>query len=159
MQLETARFGVLEIDPSAVITLTQPILGFQEFRRFVLLPGPKGSAVKWLQSTESGDLAFIVIDPRSVVSGYSLKLEEHELTELAVHSVSELEIYTLVVVSPDQKHVRTNLKAPILLNMKHRLGKQTILERSDYPIQFVVNPAASDADGKAAETLHARSDA
>ncbi|HPN14197.1 MAG TPA: hypothetical protein PLA65_19220 [Spirochaetota bacterium] len=40
MQLETARFGSLEVAPDAVITFTQPILGFQDYRRFVVLPGP-----------------------------------------------------------------------------------------------------------------------
>ena len=136
MQLETTRFGMIEIDPDSVITLTQPIIGFQESRRFVLLPGPTDSVVKWLQSTEQGELAFLIMDPRQVIPDYEAKVGKHDLAELAAGDVSELEVYTLVVVPQDQSQVRTNLKAPILLNIKQRLGKQTVLERSEYPIQY-----------------------
>jgi len=159
MQLETSRFGTVEYGPNDVITFTQPILGFQEFRRFILLPGPQGNAVRWLQSTDKGDLAFIIMDPRQIVPEYALELGAHELTELAVTKVEELEVYTLVVVPHDSTQVRTNLRAPILISLKHRLAKQTILERSDYPIQFYLAPRAQQGDKTPKEATHARSDA
>ena len=146
MQLETNRFGSVEVDDQSVITFTQPIIGFSEFRRFVLCPGPEGSAVIWLQSTDAGDLAFILMDPRSVVPDYTIRLGDHELTELAVNDVSELEVYTLVVVPQDPSKVRTNLKAPVLINPEQRLGKQTILEQSSYPVQFLVAQSQSGAE-------------
>ena len=40
MQLRTSRFGDIDVPDGSVITFTQPIIGFQEYRRFVLLPGP-----------------------------------------------------------------------------------------------------------------------
>lgn len=158
MQIRTTRFGILEVDPDAVITFTQPIIGFQEFRRFIHLPGPTDSFVTWLQSTESPELAFILMDPRSVLADYKVQLSSHELSELAVQSADELEWYTLVVVPQDPSKVRTNLKAPLLLNKKHRLGKQTVLEKSDYPIQFFLAQARSAAPATQ-EVGHARSDA
>jgi flagellar assembly factor FliW len=134
MQLSTTRFGTIEIDPEAIITFTQPILGFQEFRRFVLLPGPS-DYLRWLQSTDAGDLAFILMDPRAVAPDYKVEMDARELAELAATRVEEIEIYTLVVVPQDPAQTRTNLKAPILINLKQQLGKQTILEGSDWPIQ------------------------
>ena len=41
MRLETTRFGEIEIDEQSTITFTQPIIGFQEYRRFVVIPGPE----------------------------------------------------------------------------------------------------------------------
>jgi flagellar assembly factor FliW len=158
MHLESARFGGLSIEPEDIITFTQPIIGFHEYRRFVLLPGPDASMVKWLQSVDAGDLAFIIMDPRDVVVDYEVKLEEHELTELAVRRVEELEVYTLVVVPQDPRLIRTNLKAPLLINRTQRLGKQTILERSSYPIQFLLAQSQGGA-GTPQEVSHARSDA
>ena len=136
MRLETTRFGAIDIDDESIITFTRPIIGFQEYRRFTVLPGPESSGVVWLQSTESGELAFIMMDPRTIIADYTVKLSEHELSELAVASTDDLDIYTLVVVPADQKNVRTNLKAPVLINPKHRLGKQMILDKSDYPVQY-----------------------
>jgi flagellar assembly factor FliW len=155
MLLETTRFGSLQIDPATVITFTQPILGFQEFRRYVLLPGPS-EYLTWLQSTDSGELAFILIDPCVLVPDYRVELRPPELAELAVNSASELELYTLVVVPHDQSQVRTNLRAPILVNRKLRLGKQTILDTTDYPIQFFL---AKAKEGRPQEKPHARSHA
>ena len=156
MQLETTRFGTIEIDPGLVITLTQPILGFQEYRRFILLPGPN-SALRWLQSTESGSLAFILMDPRAAVPDYAVELSSFDLSELAATTAEELDVFTLVVVPADQSQIRTNLKAPILINPKHRLGKQVIMDNDDYPIQFFLGKAASGTADK--EVPNARSHA
>jgi flagellar assembly factor FliW len=158
MRLETTRFGVLEIDPASIITFTQPIIGFQEYRRFVLLPVPEDRGLFWLQSTESGELAFLLMDPRSVLRDYTVSLATHEKAELAVSSTDELEIYTLVVVPQDPKKVRTNLRAPILISRKHHLGKQTVLDRSEYPIQYLL---VQEAPGTRApeEAANARADA
>ena len=153
MRLETTRFGAIEIDGDAIITFTQPILGFQDHRRFVLLPGPGDSLVKWLQSTDAGDLAFIVMDPRVVVSDYRIELTAHDRSELAITRDDDIEVYTLVVVPKDPTQVRTNLRAPILINRKQRLGKQAILDHSPYPIQFYL--AQSQRDGEQAQGGHA----
>jgi len=141
MQFETTRFGAIETDPESVITFTQPIIGFQTLRRFVLLPGPasgdgEDSRVRWLQSTESPEAAFLLMDPRSVYPGYTVELRPEEMVELGAAAVSDLEVYTLLVVPQDHTQVRTNLKAPIVINSRQRLAKQAILDRQDYPIQF-----------------------
>jgi flagellar assembly factor FliW len=153
MLFETTRFGPIGIEPDSIITFTQPIIGFQEYRRYVLLPGPENSALRWLQSTDSGELAFIVMNPFTVAPDYRIDLQSQEMAELAVTSISELDIYTLVVVPQDRTQIRTNLKAPILINPKHRLGKQTILDGSNYPIQYFL------AQDQSQEASHARSNA
>ena len=146
MRLETSRFGEIDVDDKSIITFTQPIIGFQEYRRFAVLPGPEDSRVKWLQSVDSGDLAFILMDPRDVTPEYEVKLSKGELAELAVSETNELDIYTLVVVPADPSQVRTNLKAPVLINPKQRLGKQTILDKSKYPVQFPLAQAQQGPD-------------
>jgi flagellar assembly factor FliW len=143
---ETTRFGAIEFDPDEVITFTQPILGFNEYRRFLMLPGPS-PFLHWLQSLEAGELAFILMDPSSVVPDYTVSVSKHDLAELAASDMADLEIHTIVVVPPDPSKIRTNLKAPILLNRKHRLGKQVVLDRSDYPVQFHLAQVAPASGG------------
>lgn len=154
MRIETSRFGQIDVNDRDILTFTQPIIGFQEFRRFVLMRGSDPNDVSWLQSTDAGDLAFILMDPRAVVSDYQVNLGAGELAELAVHAASELEVFTLVVVPPDPAQTRTNLKAPILINPRQRLAKQAILENSQYPVRFVLAEA-----GARKEVSHARTDA
>ncbi len=159
MKLETTRFGSLEIDDQAVVTFTGPIIGFQDYRRFVVLPGPEDSGLQWLQSIDSGELAFIIMDPRAVVPDYAIKLGAHELAELAVDSVDQLDVYTLLVVPKNPEQVRTNLKAPVLINPAQRLGKQTILENSSYPVQFLLAQAQQGGQESQEEAADARSNA
>ena len=156
MLLNTTRFGNIECDESSIITFTQPIIGFQEFRRFILLPGPKGDAITWLQSTDSGELAFLLVDPRRLLPEYEFTLTSTELSELAVDSEDELDVYTLLVIPNDRANIRTNLKAPILISPKHRLGKQTILEGTDYPVRFHLKDLTQTAPQ---EVSNARTDA
>ena len=146
MHLSTTRFGDLEIDDQSILTFTQPIIGFQEYRRFVILPGPAGGVVFWLQSVESGELAFILMDPHQVMPDYTITVSKFELSELAVNTAEELDAYTVVVVPEDPAKIRTNLRAPILVNPKHRLAKQTILEKSNYPVQFFLAQAQQEAE-------------
>jgi flagellar assembly factor FliW len=87
---------------------------------------------------------------------YQIDLRPPELAELAVTDPAELSVYTLVVVPQNPSQIRTNLRAPVLISLKHRLGKQTILERSNYPIQFYLSQARANA---APEGTHARSNA
>jgi flagellar assembly factor FliW len=154
MKLETSRFGPVEVDQQDIITFTQPILGFQEYRRYVLLPGP-GAQLRWLQSTDSSDLAFILLDPLAVMPDYHVELRQHDLAELAASTAKDLEVYTLVVVPQDPSQVRTNLKAPILINTKQRLGKQIILDTAEYPVQFFLAQAKESASRREAAP-HAR---
>jgi len=158
MQLQTTRFGALDVDPDRVITFTQPILGFQDYRRFVLVSGPEGGTLNWLQSTESGELAFILMNPREVVPDYSVTLTRQDLAELAATAVGELDVYTLVVVPQDPTQIRTNLRAPIVINRKRQLAKQAIQEDSAHPIQFFLAPGKR-AEGQAGEVSNARVDA
>ncbi len=102
-------------------------------------------------------MAFILLDPRTIIPDYRAGVRPDELTELAVTSPDELNVYTLVVVPQDPSKVRTNLKAPILINPKQRLGKQTILDRSNYPVQYLLaQPKRSGTE--AGEVANARSD-
>lgn len=158
MHVTTTRFGTLDLPDGSDLTFTQPILGFQDYRRFVLIDGPPGSQVVWLQSTESAELAFILMDPRHAMASYEIEVRPHDLTELAAQSIDDLTVYTLVVVPNDKTKVRTNLKAPILINKKRRLAKQIILDRSAYPVQFFLSQAQRDKDASK-EVAHARADA
>jgi len=155
MQLQTTRFGLMAIDPDQIIAFTQPILGFLDYRYFILIPGPS-DALRWLQSTESGELAFLLMSPFSVMPEYEVTLRPSDQTELDATSTDALEIYTLVVVPADPRQIRTNLRAPIVINPQRRLAKQIVLENGAYPIQFFL---AQQPDSPSEDSPHARTDA
>ncbi|MGC8738571.1 MAG: flagellar assembly protein FliW [Candidatus Hydrogenedens sp.] len=141
MKLQTTRFGEIEIDENQILLFVKPILGFQNCQKFMLLPGPKDSPLWWLQSIEDGALAFLLLEPLQVLPDYQVSFTPQDLHELQADSPQEISIYTLLVVPEDPTKIRTNLRAPIVINTKTRLAKQMVLDRTDYPVQwFLAQP-------------------
>jgi flagellar assembly factor FliW len=85
------------------------------------------------------------MNPRDVLPDYKVALGQHEMAELAVTDMASLEIYSLLVVPDDRRKIRTNLRAPVLIHRAQRLGKQAVLDRSEYPIQFFLAGARAEA--------------
>ena len=150
MEFDTSRFGTITYTPDDVLTFTQPIIGFIQYRRFVLLPGPEGDSLFWLQSVEKGDLAFLLMNPHEVVPDYTVQLSDHDLSELGALSQNALKVFTLLVVPKNPAEIRTNLRAPILINPASRLAKQLVMDRSDYPIQYYLVQNAASSGGRSA---------
>ena len=75
MKIQTTRFGEIDIDESKIITFTEPILGFPDSKKFVLLDNAK-SLFKWLQSTENKELAFVMIDPLQIMDNYEVSVTD-----------------------------------------------------------------------------------
>ncbi len=158
MELETTRFGKIEVDPESVLLFTQPVIGFAQYREYVLIPADESGGLVWLQCTERGDLAFLLMDPSGVIPDYDPELRRDELQELEASSPEDVDVYTILVVASDPAQIRTNLKAPVLVNPSRRLARQTILEREDYPLRFYLVQAQNAGD-EHKEVENARSDA
>lgn len=142
MKVETTRFGTLEVDEKKIINFTQPIVGFSECQRYIIVEGPSGGKIWWLQSCEKPELAFIVMDPLQVVPDYEVSLDANEVQDLRLKKAEDARLLTIVVVPEDRSRIRTNLKAPIIYNPNANLAKQVILHESDYPVQYYLAEAA-----------------
>lgn len=145
MKVETTRFGTLDVDEKKIIRFTQPVLGFSDCQRYMIIEGPSGGKVWWLQSCDRPELAFIVMDPLQVVPDYEVRLDASEVEDLRLEKAEDACLLTIVVVPEDRSKMRTNLKAPIIYNPKANLAKQIILLESDYPVQYSLTGAAEEA--------------
>jgi len=74
MQLDTMKFGQIEIDESSIIRFVAPILGFAEYEQYALLRHPDTAPILWLQSTEKPELVFPIIEPFSLFSDYDFEV-------------------------------------------------------------------------------------
>jgi len=135
MQLDTVKFGQVEIDEGQTIRFVAPILGFAQFQSFVLLDLPATAPIRWLQSAQSAKLAFPVIDPFLLVPDYDVAVSPSLLRELGAEALSDLHALAIVVVAKDVQDIRTNLRAPVIYNPAAGLARQVVLENSDYPVR------------------------
>ncbi len=136
MEIETKRFGTLEIDEREIISMVDPIIGFPHAHRFVLLDHKTKSGptpFKWLQSVDDPALAFVLLPAQLVEPTYRVTMTKEEAQKLKISEPTDAEVWTILVIPPKEpKKMTANLKAPVVINTKEKLGKQLVLVDSEY---------------------------
>lgn len=132
------RFGVYAFDDGNSLEFASGLLGFGGRQRFGLanLPQPELAAFKLLQSLEQPDLSFIVtpLDPASnLVAAADLEAACRN-AGIAVAEATFLLMVTLRQ-GPNGLEMTANLRAPLVLDLQRRRGRQIVLQNPDYPIR------------------------
>jgi flagellar assembly factor FliW len=137
MKIQTARFGEIEVEECRLITFIKGIPGFEEYKKFVLLPADeKGeSPFFFLQSIEIEEVSFLLLDTFSFFKEYDVKLEGQVLEKLEIEKPEDVIVLTTVTVKGELKDATTNLKAPIVINHNRQLGMQFVLDHKPYMIK------------------------
>ena len=139
MDIATTRFGSLAIDRTDRVCFPGGLPGFEDCRDWVLLVESVDRAVGWLQSTTWPDLALPVANPQHFVPDYEVRVDPVELSPLGLECVDDAQI--LAIVALHDEMTTLNLKAPVVVNLRRRLGRQ-VLNNGDWPLQQVVATCA-----------------
>jgi len=140
MQINTEPFGAIEIHEEDVITFPEGIPGFEELRRFTLLSMGEGFVnFFWLQSLDRPEICFVVTDPFVIYNGYEVKLEDADVEFLGITSPDTVLTLAIAVIPEDPKDIRVNLKAPVIINVDKKLGKQILQQNESLPIRYYLN--------------------
>lgn len=131
MKINTAKFGVMEIEKKDVISFESPIIGFNNSSNYALLPHAENSPFIWLQSLDEPEVAFVLIEAFNFFPDYAPDIDDRDLGELEVDSVEDLVLTLLVSIPKDYKKMTANLVAPIVINNKNRFAKQVIIKNSE----------------------------
>jgi flagellar assembly factor FliW len=133
MFIQTTRFGRLEIAPHDVLVFPAGIPGLEDCREWVLLADAGNDALGWLQSTTRREIAFAVVSPQRFVAGYQIRLARSELAPLELIDVRDAQV--LAIVGKSDRGITLNLKAPLVIHLARRLGRQ-VVANGDQPIQY-----------------------
>jgi flagellar assembly factor FliW len=133
MRINTTRFGRIDVDPADVLAFPSGLPGLEDCREWALLADATNDALGWLQSTTRGDVALAVVSPRRFVPDYQVRIPRSELTPLAIADIRQAQI--VLVVSRNGASLTLNLKAPIVINLEARTGRQVVAS-GDLPMQY-----------------------
>ena len=125
MQVNTTRFGIIEIEQERVISFPQGLLGFPEHTRFCLLEPGEDACFFWLQSVDDASLAFVVTDPALFVPGYRVPLRPEQASAVQLKDQTDAQI--LCIVNKIAGQLTANLQGPLVVNTLDRVGQQLIL--------------------------------
>jgi flagellar assembly factor FliW len=134
--VETTRFGKITVEPDKVITLPQGMIGFPRRTRYLFVQHRPESPLHWMQSLDSGDLAFVVVNPLLFEPDYQVVLGKAEMESLKVEQPADIQVWVVVTIPPGHPEKMTaNLRAPLVVNLNQRLGAQIILDNADLPVR------------------------
>lgn len=133
MRINTTRFGRIDIEAGDVIRFMSGLPGLEDCREWALLADAANDALGWLQSTSRGDVALAVVSPRRFVPDYQVRIPRSELTPLAISDIRHAQV--VVVVGQNGTGLTLNLKAPIVINLEARTGRQVVAS-GELPLQY-----------------------
>ena len=134
VNLSTNRFGNLIIEKENIITFEQGLLGFEELTQFAIIAVEECLPFEWLVSLEDPVVAFPILDPTLLFSDYKPSLTKEDLVLLGIKNEMDVEMFCIVTLGETPKNVTLNLKGPILINMKNKMGKQIVLTEDYYSL-------------------------
>jgi len=136
LEINTRKFGRIEIDDNKILTMPDGMLGFEDLKRYVLIQDKCMEPFRLYQAVDNPDLAFFVINPLLVLKDYSI---DQEKVIMAASWKQDDEIFYLAMVTiPEQKpeKMTVNLMGPLAINNTVRESYQLILENSGYALKY-----------------------
>ena len=125
MNVQTTRFGQVEVEEDRLLEFPFGMLGFSSYRSFALLQPDDQAIFYWLQSIESPELAFVVTDPAMWVPDYQAQIRRDQMEELGLADVTDAQV--LVVVNKREGILTGNMQGPLVINPETRQGVQLVL--------------------------------
>lgn len=141
--IETPRAGTLQVDEDSILHLPAGLIGLPGRERFVLLEFGEGIPLGWLQCVDDPSLGLPVGDPSLFASDYRVQLPRAEAEGLGLDAEGAEAVFLIVTSVSGGGHLVTgNLRAPLIVNTRTRVGRQVVLDRNDLALRAVVDPVA-----------------
>ena len=125
MQIQSSRFGKMDVSHSDMLLMPHGLIGFETCRHWILLSSVGNEEVAWLQSVAQANVALPVVSPRRFAPNYRAHVHKRDLALLHLHTEDQL--YVLSIVSKSGITLTANLKSPILLNASRHLAIQVVV--------------------------------
>ena len=132
------RLGPVGVHPNAVIEMPQGPLGFARLTSFGIadLPNRDLAHFKLLQSMDDPSVTFVTA-PVEVDGG---PISRQDIEDACLHAgmgTSDLLLLLIVTVrnDPTGVAVTANLRAPVIIDVRKRTGRQVVLANPDYAVR------------------------
>jgi flagellar assembly factor FliW len=152
MQIETTRFGLVEVPEEALIHFESGIIGFPRESTFALIPHGDSTLIAWLQSAKTPALAFPVVSAHGLLVDYPDVPIQPVAEKAGLNGEGDDFAVLAVLSAPRGQPATINLLAPLFINSVTRRGAQVFLEGSRFTTrELFVAPQPSERPTPPAE--------
>lgn len=135
MKISTSRFGKIEICKDEIITFEEGLLGFGDYHQYIILNADDGSPFRWLQCTDDGNLAFVIIEPLSFMFEYDIEISDSDARFISLERAEDAVLYVIVSIPANPSDMTANLQGPLVINAAIRKGRQVISNNSRHLVK------------------------
>lgn len=121
MKLKTEQFGEIEYANENVIRIDKGLFGFEHLEEFLLIQ-TDNTLFYWLNSIKEPTVAFPLVGINVLDDTYP--------------QVEGSEPFGVVTLDKDPMLITVNMKAPLYINQDEKRGKQKILDREKYSVNY-----------------------
>lgn len=136
MKVLTRDFGEIEADQENIIKFKNGLPGFEELKKFVIIPLSDDSPFMVVQSLDEVEVAFTVIEPGNFMSDYKFEISDNIEKELEISSIEDVLVLNIITLQEKLKESTVNLSAPLVININKNLGRQVILDDKRYELKY-----------------------
>jgi len=140
----TTRFGEVAVPEEDVLNFRWGLPGFGFLREFVALVIEEQKPYVWLQSLERPEIALPMIDPWALFEDYDPVLPAVTASVLEIERPDEFCLMCVCVIGRDAEEMTINLLAPIVINLRLKIGRQVMLEDSNYSVRTAIPRAKNE---------------
>ncbi|HDK7159487.1 TPA: flagellar assembly protein FliW [Clostridium botulinum] len=135
MKLNTKYHGCIEYEEKDAIYFEKGIPGFEELKKFIIFPVEDNDVFSVFHSIEKEDMGIIVTSPFNIEKDYEIQLEEEQIKNLKLQDEKDTLVLNTVTLSSDMNKITANLRAPIIINIKEKIGEQIIINSDKYKVK------------------------
>ncbi len=135
MKLNTKYHGCIEYEEKDVIYFEKGIPGFEELKKFIIFPVKDNDVFSVFHSIEKEDMGIIVTSPFNIEKEYEIQLEKEQIANLKLQDEKDTLVLNTVTLNSDINKITANLRAPIVINIKEKIGEQIIINSDKYKVK------------------------
>jgi flagellar assembly factor FliW len=145
MNIQSKYHGEIVIQQEDVITFPKGIPAFEDEKEFIILRLQEGTAFSILQSIKTSNLAFVIAEVFSLFPNYDIELSQNAIETLELEDVKETLVYSIITVKEPFHQSTANLQAPVILNTVKKIGKQVVLNQTNYKTRHTLTESPAFA--------------
>jgi flagellar assembly factor FliW len=121
MKLKTEQFGEIEYAIENVIRVEKGLFGFENLEEYLLIK-TDNNLFYWLNAIKEPAIAFPMVGINILDDVYP--------------QIEGSEPFGIVTLDQDPLKITVNMKAPLYINQDSKTGKQRILDREKYSVNY-----------------------
>lgn len=109
--------------------------GFESHKNFEINDIEENQKFKVVNSLDDKSVGFIAVSPFDIKKDYEIKLDADTINSLKIDKPEEVLLLNIVTLGKKLEDSTVNLKAPLVMSVKNKLGVQLILQDDEYDIK------------------------